>query len=51
MYGLFRHSWASNSEVNILTWPEFEFIHDFMAVLFTCKFDKDPIKSDVAFSW
>ena len=47
-YGLFRHSRASNSEVNSLIWPEFEVILDFMVILVTCKFDEDPIKSDVA---
>ena len=30
----FGHSRASNSEMNILIWPEFELIRDFMAVLF-----------------
>ena len=27
---------------------EFELIQDFMAVLVTCKYDEDPIKSEVA---
>ena len=30
-------------------WPDFELIQDFiLAVLVTCKFDEDPIKSEVA---
>ena len=40
----FRHSRASNSEVDSLIWPKFKFIWEFMAVLATCKFDEDPIK-------
>ena len=34
-YGIFRHSRASNSEVNSPIWPEFELVRDFMAVLVT----------------
>ena len=48
-YRLFRHS--NNSNVNGPIWPEFELIRDFMAVLVTCKFDEDPIKSEVAIVW
>ena len=40
----FRHSSTSNIEGNILIWPKFELIREFMAVLATCKFDEDPIK-------
>ena len=40
----FQHSRASNTEVNRLIWPKFEFIWEFMAVLATCKFDENPIK-------
>ena len=29
-------------------WSEVEFVHDFVAVLFTCKFDEDPIKTEGA---
>ena len=48
-YRLFWHSRASNSKVNSVIWPEFELIRDFiLAVLVTCKFDEDPIKSEVA---
>ena len=46
----FRHSRASNSKVNSLIWPEFE-LWDFMAVLITCKFDKDPIRNEIAIPW
>ena len=44
----FRHSRASNSEVNSPIWPEFELIRDFMAVLISCKFEDDLIKSEGA---
>ena len=47
-YGVFRHPRASNSEVNIPIWPEFELVRDFMTVLVTCTFEDDSIKSDVA---
>ena len=41
----FRHSdLASNAEVNSLIWPKFKLTQEFMAVLATCKFDKDLIK-------
>ena len=40
----FRHSRASNTNVIILIWPQFELIREFMAVLATCKFIEDPIK-------
>ena len=40
----FRHSKASNTKVNILIWPKFELIREFMADLATCKFDEEPIK-------
>ena len=50
-YGVSRHSRASNSEKNILIWPEFEHIRDFMAVLVTCKFEDDSIKSEGAIFW
>ena len=40
----FRHSRASNTEVNSLIWPKFELIREFMAVLATCKIDEEPIK-------
>ena len=44
----FRHSRASNSEMNSLILMEFELVRDFVAVLVTCKFDEAPIKSKVA---
>ena len=47
-YRVFRHSRASNFDVNCLIWPGFKLIRDFKAVLVTCKFDEDPIKSEVA---
>ena len=34
--------------MNSPTWPEFEFARDFMAVLLTCKFEDDSIKSEGA---
>ena len=40
-YGLFHHSMAINSEVNIPICPEIGL------VLVTCKFDEDPIKREV----
>ena len=40
----FRHSRATNTKVNILIWPKFELIREFMADLATSKFDEDPIK-------
>ena len=39
-----ERSRANNSVVKSWTWPKFEFLRDFMPVLITCKFDKDPIK-------
>ena len=41
-----RCSRANNSKVNNPIWPKFEFVRAFMPVLFTCKFDRDPIKGD-----
>ena len=46
MWAYFRHSRASNTEVNSLIWPKFELIREFMAVLPICKFDEDPIKME-----
>ena len=40
----FRHSRASNTEVNSLIWPKFELIREVMAVLAACKFEEDPIQ-------
>ena len=37
---------ANNSLVKSPTRPKFKLIWDFMPVLATCKFDKDPIKGD-----
>ena len=45
---VFRFSRASNSEVERSIWPEFERVRDFMLVLFTGKFDDDPIQNKVA---
>ena len=42
----FPCSRVNNSEVNNLIRPVFELVQAFMSVLFTCKFDKDPIKGD-----
>ena len=46
LWEIFRCSRASNTEVNDPIRLEFELISDFMPVLDTCKFGKDPIKSD-----
>ena len=35
-----------NSEVKAPIWPEFELVRDFIAVLVTCKFEEDSIKSE-----
>ena len=37
-----------NSKVTDPIWPEFELIWDFMPVLVTSEFDKDPIKNEQA---
>ena len=37
---------VNNSVAKSPTRPKFELIRDFMAVLLTCKFDKDLIKGD-----
>ena len=48
-YGKFFYgSRASNSEVNDLTWPKFQFIRDFMPLLHTCKFEEVVIKTEGA---
>ena len=44
----FWHSRASNSNINILSWPEFELIPDFMPAMIICKFDGDPMKTEHA---
>ena len=41
-----ERSRTNNFVVKSLTWPKIELIGDFMPVLVTCKFDKDPIKGD-----
>ena len=46
--GHVRKSRASNSEMNGPISPKFEIIRDFIIVLVTCKFNEDPIKSEVA---
>ena len=38
-----------NSEANSPNWPEIELVQDGMPVLVTCKFVKDPIKTEGAF--
>ena len=42
----FRRSRAANSEVSDGILPKFELILAFIAVLVTCKNEKDPIKSE-----
>ena len=37
---------AANSLVSGPIWPKFELIRDFMHVLITCKYKKDPIKNN-----
>ena len=39
---------ACNSEANSLIWPKIELIRDFMHVLFTFKFEEDPVKNEGA---
>ena len=39
---------AGNSKVNGNKWPEFKLVRDFMAVMVTCKFDDNTIKSEGA---
>ena len=45
---LIRPLWARNSEVTDSIQPEFKLVWDIMAVLFTRKFDEDPIKNERA---
>ena len=42
---IFRRSRAANSIVSGGIWPKFKLIQNFMHVLITCKYEKDPIKS------
>ena len=44
-YGVFRHSRGSNSEVKGPIWLEFKLVRDCMAVMVTCKFEDDSLKS------
>ena len=44
----FQHSRASNSKFESKIWPNFALVQDFIPFLVTCKFDKDPIKSEGA---
>ena len=39
------HSRAANSVVSGRIWPNFELIQALMYVIFTCKYDKDPINN------
>ena len=41
----FRRWRAANSIVSGGIWPKFKLIQDFMHVLITCKYEKDPIKN------
>ena len=43
---IFQTSRAANSVVSGLIWLKFELIQDFMHVLITCKYKKDPIKNN-----
>ena len=42
----FSRSRAANFLVSGPTWPKFELVRDFMHVLVTYKYKKDPIKSN-----
>ena len=42
----FRCSRAANSVVSGPIWWKFELVRDFMHVLVTCKYKKDPIKNN-----
>ena len=44
----FRRSRAANSAVLGPIWPNFELVRDVMYVLFTCKYEEDPIKNEGA---
>ena len=37
-----------NSAVLVPIWPNFEVVRDVMDVLFTCKYEEDPIKNEGA---
>ena len=43
---IFKTSRAANSVVSGPIWPKFELFPDFMHVLVTCKYKKDPIKNN-----
>ena len=43
---IFRRSRAANSVVSGPIWWKFELVRDFMHVLVTCKYKKDPIKNN-----
>ena len=44
----FKHSRADNAAVRGWIWLKFELIRDVMAILVTSKYEKDPIKNEVA---
>ena len=50
VYGsfFFIRSWAANSAVIGLIWPNFELVRDVMDVLVTYKYEEDPIKNEGA---
>ena len=49
VYGEIVHrSRPKNSKANSPIWSEIELARDFIAVLVTCKYDKDPIKNEIA---
>ena len=49
VYGIFFiRSRAANSAVLGPIWPNFELVRDVMDVLFTCKYEEDPIKNEGA---
>ena len=43
-----RRSRAANSAVLGQIWPNFELVRDVIDVLFTCKYEEDPIKNEGA---
>ena len=48
LWGFFRRSRAANSALCGQVELKFNFVHDFMAVLLTCKNEKDLIKNEGA---
>ena len=45
---IFNRSRANNSEVNDLTWPNFQVVRDFIPLLDACKFEESVITTESA---